>query len=78
DENISSDIYLEDVAAAPPSSWKKLRFVRVREGSAGRLSVLTERKWTPVTRQGLPVAADPVEEVYATAAERLIESLPEG
>ncbi len=78
DENISSDIYLEDVAAAPPSSWKKLRFVRVREGSAGRLSVLTERKWTPVTREGLPVAADPVEEVYATAAERLIESLPEG
>lgn len=78
DENISSDIYLEDVAAAPPSSWKKLRFVRVREGSAGRLSVLTERKWTPVTREGLPVVADPVEEVYATAAERLIESLPEG
>lgn len=78
DENISSDIYLEDVAAAPPSSWKGLRFVRVREGSAGRLSVLAERKWTPVTREGLPVAADPVEEVYATAAERLIESLPEG
>ncbi|RXG86116.1 hypothetical protein EAS62_37830 [Bradyrhizobium zhanjiangense] len=77
-ENISSDIYLEDVAAAPPSLWKKLRFVRVREGSAGRLSVLTERKWTPVTREGLPVAADPVEEVYTTAAERLIESLPEG
>lgn len=78
DENISSDIYLEDVAAAPPSSWKGLRFVRVREGAAGRLAVLTERKWTPVTREGLPVAADPVEEVYATAAERLIESLPEG
>ncbi|WP_298253202.1 RNaseH domain-containing protein [Bradyrhizobium sp.] len=78
DENISSDLYLEDVAAAPPSSWKGLRFVRVREGSAGRLSVLTERKWTPVTREGLPVPADPIEEIYATAAERLIESLPEG
>lgn len=78
DENISSDIYLEDVAAAPPSSWKGLRFIRVREGSAGRLSVLTDRKWTPVTREGLPVASDPVEEIYATAAERLIESLPEG
>jgi hypothetical protein len=78
DENISSDIYLEDVAAPPPSSWKALRFVRVREGSAGRISVLTERKWTPVTREGLSLAAEPVEEVYATAAERLIESLPEG
>lgn len=78
DENISSDIYLEDVAAAPPSSWKGLRFVRVREGAAGRLSVLTERKWTPVTREGVRVAVDPIDEVYATAAERLIESLPEG
>ncbi|GAB9109921.1 RNaseH domain-containing protein [Bradyrhizobium diazoefficiens] len=78
DENISSDIYLEDVAAAPPSSWKGLRFVRVREGAAGRLSVLTERKWTPVTREGVPVANDPIDEIYATAAERLIESLPEG
>ena len=78
DENISSDIYLEDVAATPPSSWKGLRFVRVKEGSAGRLSVLTERTWTQVTREGRPVAGDPVEEVYATAAERLIESLPEG
>jgi hypothetical protein len=78
DENISSDIYLEDVAATPPSSWKGLRFVRVREGSAGRLTVLTERKWTPVTREGRLVAGDPVEEVYATAAERLIESQPEG
>ncbi|WP_316158730.1 MULTISPECIES: RNaseH domain-containing protein [unclassified Bradyrhizobium] len=78
DENISSDIYLEDVAATPPSSWKGLRFVRVREGSAGRLSVLTERKWTPVTQDGRRVATDPVEEVYATAVERLIESLPEG
>ncbi|RXH29337.1 hypothetical protein XH84_22910 [Bradyrhizobium nanningense] len=77
DENISSDVYLEDVAAAPPSSWKGIRFVRVREGAAGRLSVLTERKWTPVTREGVPVA-DAVEEAYATAAERLIESLPEG
>lgn len=77
DENISSDIYLEDVASAPPSSWQGLRFVRVREG-AGRLSVLTERKWTPVTREGVPVANDPIQEVYATAAERLIESLPEG
>ena len=78
DENISSDIYLEDVAATPPSSWKGLRFVRVREGSAGRLSVLTERKWTQVTREGRSVAGNLVEEVYATAAERLIESLPEG
>ncbi|MDA9420930.1 RNaseH domain-containing protein [Bradyrhizobium sp. CCBAU 53380] len=78
DENISSDVYLEDPAAALPSSWKGLRFVRVREGAAGRLSVLTERKWTPVTREGLLVVADPVEEVYATAAERVIESLPEG
>jgi hypothetical protein len=69
DENISSDIYLEDVAANPPSSWKELRFVHVREGHAGRLSVLTERKWTPVTRDGRPIAADPVEEVYATAAD---------
>jgi hypothetical protein len=78
DENISSDIYLEDVAATPPSSWKGLRFVRVREGSAGRLAVLTERKWTPVTRDGRPVASDPIAEVYATAVERLIESMPEG
>lgn len=78
DENVSSDIYLEDVAATPPSSWKGLRFVRVRQGSAGRLSVLTERKWTPVTREGQPLASSPIEEIYATAAERLIESLPEG
>lgn len=78
DENISSDIFLEDVAATPPFSWKGLRFVRVREGSAGRLAVLTNRKWTPVTRDGRAAAGDVVDEVYATAAERLIESLPEG
>ena len=37
DENISPEIYLEDHAARPPSSWKSLRLVRVRERSAGRV-----------------------------------------
>jgi hypothetical protein len=78
DEHISSDMYLEDSAAAPPSSWKGLRFVRVREGSAGRLAVQTERRWTPATRSGQPGVGAPIDEVYVTASERLVESLPEG
>jgi len=78
DENISSEIYLEDHAALPPSSWKSLRFVRVRERSAGRLGVQRQRNWIPVTRLGEPRQAAVVEEIYATAIERLAESLPEG
>jgi hypothetical protein len=74
DENISSEIYLEDFTSRPPVSWKGLRFVRVREKSAGRLAVETQRKWTPVTRQGEPRRAATIDEVYATAVERLVES----
>jgi hypothetical protein len=78
DENISSEIHLEDATARPPTSWKSLRFVRVRERSAGRLASETRRNWVPVTRDGDERDGEIVEEVYATAIARLVESLPEG
>jgi hypothetical protein len=78
DENISSEIYLEDTTARPPTSWKSLRFVRVRERSAGRLASETRRNWIPVTKDGDEREGEIVEEVYATAIARLVESLPEG
>jgi len=78
DENISSEIYLEDATARPPTSWKSRRFVRVREKSAGRLASETRRNWIPVTRNGDEREGEIVKEVYATAIARLVESLPEG
>ncbi|MCA6101601.1 RNaseH domain-containing protein [Bradyrhizobium australafricanum] len=78
DENISSELYLDDPAVRPPSSWKGLRFVRVREGSAGRLAVESHRQWIPVTRDGRRRPESPVDDVYATAIERLVESMAEG
>ena len=57
---------------------KTFEFVRVRERSAGRLVVERQRKWIPVTSQGEPRQAAIAEEIYATAIERLAESLPEG
>jgi hypothetical protein len=78
DENISSDVYLEDAAARPPASWKSLRFVRVRERSSGRLATETRRNWIPVTQEGNERAGAVVDEIYATAISRLVESLPEG
>lgn len=78
DENISSELYLDDPAVRPPSSWKGLRFVRVREGSAGRVAVESHRQWISVTREGNRRPGDPIDDVYATAIERLVESLAEG
>ncbi|TWI76469.1 uncharacterized protein DUF3893 [Bradyrhizobium huanghuaihaiense] len=78
DENISSDVYLEDAAARPPASWKSLRFVRVRERSSGRLATESRRNWIPVTKEGNERAGAIVDEVYATAISRVVESLPEG
>lgn len=78
DENISSDVYLEDSAARPPASWKSLRFVRVRERSSGRLATETRRNWIPVTKEGNERTGAVVDEIYATAISRVVESLPEG
>jgi hypothetical protein len=78
DENISSEVYLEDASARPPASWKSLRFVRIRERSSGRLATETRRNWIPVTKEGNERAGEVVDEVYATAISRLVESLPEG
>lgn len=78
DENISSDVYLEDAAARPPATWKSLRFVRVRERSSGRLATEARRSWIPVTKDGNERAGPIVDEVYATAISCVVESLPEG
>jgi RNaseH domain of pPIWI_RE len=78
DESISSEVYLEDATARPPTSWKSLRFVRVRERSAGRLASEARRLWIPATKGGDEREGEVVEEVYATAIARLAESLPEG
>jgi hypothetical protein len=78
DDNISSEVFLQDRASPAPMAWKGLRFVRVREKVAGRLGVEQHRFWEPVTRDGGDRAVGADKEVYATALERLAESIPEG
>jgi hypothetical protein len=78
DGSIGRSVFFEERAAPAPKSWERLRLVRVREGGAGRVGVLKARSWRPVTRNGSDRDAATVEEVYATAIERLVECLPEG
>lgn len=78
DDNISSEIYLEDVADRPPASWKTLRFVRVRERSSGRLATEARRIWIPATKDGVRRSGEEIEDLYTTAVTCIAESLPEG
>jgi hypothetical protein len=78
DGSIGRGVFLEERSAPAPKSWERLRIVRVREGGAGRVGVLKSRSWRPVTRNGGDREAATIEEVYATAIERLVECLPEG
>jgi hypothetical protein len=78
DESIGRNVFLEERSAPAPKSWGNLRLVRVRERAAGRVGVLKARSWRPVDRSGEERDAPAVEEVYATAIERLVECLPEG
>ncbi|MBX9679820.1 MAG: RNaseH domain-containing protein [Gemmataceae bacterium] len=77
DEHFGPQIFLEDRSARPPVAWANLRFIRLRERAAGRLAVQKGRHWLPVTRQGEDRKAPIHDEVYATAIDRLVESVPE-
>ena len=77
DKNISSEIFLDNEADRPPMSWKGLRFVRIREKTAGRIAIEKKRRWIPIGEDFAP-CGEPVEDIYATAIPRLAESLPEG
>src|SRR5262249_12706962 len=74
DEHFGGQVFLEDRSVRPPASWSNLRFIRLREGAAGRLAVQRARRWLPVTRQGDERDAPAHDEVYATAIDRLVES----
>ena len=78
DGNIGKNVFLEERSATAPKSWEGLRIVRIREGGAGRVGVLKSRSWLPVARDGDARRGAAVEEVYATAIERLVECLPAG
>jgi hypothetical protein len=78
DGSIGRSVFLEERSAPAPKSWERLRLIRLREGGAGRVGVLKSRSWRPVARNGDAREGTSVEEVYATAIERLVECLPEG
>jgi hypothetical protein len=75
DRQFSSDVFLGDASERLPAAWGSLRFVRIREQAVGRVAIHKERSWVPVHEDGSVTGDTVISEAYATAIERLVESI---